>query len=59
MADAFLLREPDGPPRADHDRHREGPFRRASWLPWMQETGFTATSRLDPWRRDVFDGQKA
>lgn len=59
VAYAFLLREADGTTRAEHDRHREGVFRRASWLQWMQEAGFTAKSRLDPWRRDVFYGQKA
>ena len=59
VAYAYLLREADGSTRAEHDRHHEGLFRRASWLQWMSEAGFReARSRIDPWRRDVFSGRK-
>ena len=55
---AFLLREADGSVRAEVDRHVEGIFPRAAWLTWLGEAGFDATSRLDPWQRDVFSGRK-
>ena len=58
VAYAFLLRERDGTMRVELDRHLEGLFRRASWLQWMQEAGFSAKSRIDPWRRDVFYGRR-
>lgn len=58
VAFAFMLRERDGSMRVELDRHREGLFRRASWLQWMQEAGLSARSRMDPWRRDVFYGKK-
>lgn len=51
---AFLLRDPDGRVRAEHDRHVEGLFARARWLEWFGEAGLTATSVIDPWGRDVF-----
>lgn len=59
VAYAFMLREPDGTMRVELDRHREGLFRRASWLQWMQEAGFSAKSRIDPWHRDVFCGRRS
>ena len=56
---AYVLREADGSTRAEEDRHREGLFRRASWLQWMAEAGFRdPRSRIDPWNRDVFTGRK-
>lgn len=58
VAYAFLLRETDGTVRVDSDYHREGLFSRAAWLSWMEEAGFSATSRIDPWGRDVFVGIK-
>lgn len=58
VAYAFLMREPDGSTSVEMDRHREGLFPRASWLTWLNEAGFTATSRMDPWDRDVFSGRK-
>lgn len=54
VAFAFLLRDTDGVVHVDSDRHREGLFPRAAWLSWLQEAGFAATSRMDPWDRDVF-----
>lgn len=58
VAYAFLLREANGTTRVEMDRHREGLFPRAAWLAWIVEAGFRATSRLDPWNRDVFTGRK-
>lgn len=56
---AYVLRERDGTTRTEEDRHREGLFRRASWLRWMAEAGFRdPRSRIDPWNRDVFTGRK-
>jgi len=58
VAYAFLLREADGTVRVDGDRHQNGLFSRVAWLSWMQEVGFSVTSRIDPWGRDVFVGVK-
>jgi SAM-dependent methyltransferase len=58
VAYAFLMRDPDGSTSVEMDRHREGLFPRESWLTWLDEAGFTATSRIDPWERDVFSGRK-
>jgi SAM-dependent methyltransferase len=58
VAYAFLMRHPDGSTSVEMDRHREGLFPRQSWLTWMDEAGFTATARVDPWERDVFSGRK-
>ena len=55
---AFLLRTPDGTVTVDSDRHQSGLFARASWLAWLGDAGFTASSRLDPWKRDVFVGRR-
>lgn len=53
---AFLLREADGSVHVDMDRHTFGIFARARWLFWLEEAGFAARSRMDPWNRDVFVG---
>ena len=55
---AFLLRDADATVRADHDLHELGLFPRAAWMQWLRDAGFTASSRLDPWKRDVFLGIK-
>lgn len=55
---AFLMREADGTVHHDSDHHRFGVFPRASWLAWMEQEGLVATSRMDPWQRDVFVGKK-
>jgi len=55
---AFLLRERDGTVRAESDRHRLGLFSRAAWLRWLEEAGFSAASRRDPWGREVFIARK-
>lgn len=53
---AFLMREASGAVSAEHDVHQLGVFARASWIEWIREAGFTPSSRLDPWNRDVFLG---
>jgi SAM-dependent methyltransferase len=55
---ALVLREADGSVHVELDRHTEGMFPRASWLTWMEEEGFAATSRMDKWDRDVFVGRR-
>ena len=55
---AFLLRAADGALSVDSERHQFGLFARASWLAWLGDAGFTASSRLDPWKRDVFVGRR-
>jgi len=55
---AFLLREPDGSVRAELDRHRIGVFPRDTWRRLLAEAGFEATSRTDPWQREVFVGRR-
>jgi SAM-dependent methyltransferase len=37
---AYLLREPDGTMRVEHDRHVDGLFSRADWLRLLAEAGF-------------------
>ncbi len=54
----FVVREADGHEERVHEVHLHGLFPRASWLAWLDEAGFTATSRRDPWGRDVFVGRK-
>jgi SAM-dependent methyltransferase len=58
VAYAFLMRHPDGTTSVEMDRHREGLFPREAWLTWLDDAGFTAASRMDPWERDVFSGRK-
>ena len=41
---AYLLREGDGEPWVEKDRHVEGLFSREDWLRWLRETGFEARS---------------
>jgi len=58
VAYAFLLRDASGGTTVELDRHREGVFARRAWLAWLADAGFSATTRTDPWRRDVFVGRK-
>jgi SAM-dependent methyltransferase len=59
VAYSFLFRDPDGTVSVDMDRHTCGVFPRACWLEWLRAAGFQdVRSRLDPWNRDVFIGQK-
>ena len=55
---AFVFREPDGRVWSETDRHLFGLFPRPSWLAWLHAEGFEATSRRDPWNRDVFIARK-
>jgi SAM-dependent methyltransferase len=55
---AFLLREADGRLHVEQDLHRFGLFPRASWARWLDEAGFDARSRIDPWQRDIFIARK-
>jgi SAM-dependent methyltransferase len=57
VAYSFLLREADGTVHADMDRHTEGLFPRAAWLAWLEDAGFAASVRMDPWNRDIFIGR--
>jgi SAM-dependent methyltransferase len=43
---AYLLREPDGSVRAEHDRHVEGLFARAEWLRFLSDAGFKPRALL-------------
>lgn len=54
---AFLLREPTGEMHVEMDQHHVGLFARGAWVAWLREAGFSVTSRLDKWRRDVFVGR--
>jgi hypothetical protein len=58
VAYGFLLRESSGALHVESDRHRCGLFSRAAWASWLAETGFTPSSRIDPWNRDVFVGKR-
>ena len=39
---AYILREPDGTVRVEHDQHITGLFSRSTWLQLLSETGFDA-----------------
>ncbi len=54
VAFSFLLRDEHGRVELDGDHHRFGLFPRAMWFEWFEAAGFRATSRIDPWKRDVF-----
>lgn len=57
---AFLLREPGGEVRVEHDRHVEGLFPRATWLRLLEDAGFVARavpfehSELEPGSHELF-----
>ena len=58
---AYLLRHADGSVSAEHDRHVEGLFDRATWLRLQAEVGFTAEHRpLESHERggEVFLGRR-
>jgi SAM-dependent methyltransferase len=62
---AYLLRQPDGTVRSDHDRHTLGLFPRADWLKLLEETGFQAHSvpfehsEVEPGTTEIFIGVKS
>jgi SAM-dependent methyltransferase len=57
---AYLLRDPDGVTRVEHDRHVEGLFSREDWLRLLSEAGFEGKSvpfehsELEPGAYEVF-----
>ena len=55
---AFLFRDTAGRVISASERHVFGLFPRASWLSWLAAEGFSASSRIDPWNRDVFIARK-
>jgi SAM-dependent methyltransferase len=55
---AYLLREADGSVRAELDCHLIGCFPRGDWLAWLADAGFRTWIHTDPWRADVFVGDK-
>jgi SAM-dependent methyltransferase len=61
---AYVLRERDGSPRVELDRHIEGLFSRDQWLRWMRDAGFEARavpfdhSELEPGTYQVFTGHR-
>jgi SAM-dependent methyltransferase len=61
---AYLLREPDGSTRAEHDRHIEGLFARADWLRILREVGFEPSvvpfehAELGPGEYEAFVGRR-
>jgi hypothetical protein len=60
----FMLRDADGTVRAEHDRHVEGLFPRATWLRVLAEAGVDAVamplehSEVEPGVTEVFVGRK-
>jgi SAM-dependent methyltransferase len=55
---AFLLRDADGTVTVEQDVQVEGLFPRAAWRRWLHDAGFDASSRPDPWGREVFVGRR-
>ena len=55
---SIVMRERDGSVTSVLDHHRFGVFPRATWLTLMREAGLEASSRTDPWKRDIFAGRK-
>ena len=55
---AFMMRDAHGAVRVEHDRHVEGLFARAQWIEWLEACGFSVSSQLDPWGRDLFLARK-
>jgi SAM-dependent methyltransferase len=59
---AYLLRDPDGSVRVEHDRHVFGLFSRETWLRLLAEAGFAPSAAEFPSEgsvgREVFVGRK-
>jgi SAM-dependent methyltransferase len=51
---SFVFRNADGQVTSEMDRDLFGLFPRSTWLAWLHAEGFHATSRMDPWNRDIF-----
>ena len=62
---AYVIREPDGTVRVEHDQHITGLFPRATWLQLLSEAGFDAEalpfdhSTLEPGAQEIFVGKKS
>ncbi len=56
---AYLLREPDGAARVEHDRHIEGIFNREVWLRLLRQNGFEPKIVVDSYGRDIFVALRA
>lgn len=55
----YLLREPDGSARVEHDRHITGLFPRQTWLDLLAGAGFDEITAVhDNWNRDLFTAVK-
>jgi len=54
----FVVRAADGSEERVHEVHQHGLFPRTSWLAWLDEAGYEATSHPDPWGREVFVGRR-
>ncbi len=55
---AYLLRDPDGTVRVEHDRHVFGLFPDSLWADALESVGFQVTAHTDPWGTRVFSGTK-
>ena len=55
---AYLLRDPDGTVRVEHDRHVFGLFPDSLWTDALESVGFQITAHTDPWGTRVFCGPK-
>ena len=53
---AYLLREPDGTVRIEHDRHIQGIFLQSVWTDALTEAGFHTTVQTSQWGTPVFSG---
>ena len=55
---SLVFREPNGAVHGELDQHQLGLFPRAAWLEWLRAAGLSASTHADPWRTDLFVGQK-
>jgi SAM-dependent methyltransferase len=55
---AYLLREPDGSVRVEHDVNRCGVFPRATWLRLLDEAGVDSTVVPSAWGPEIFVGRR-
>jgi SAM-dependent methyltransferase len=59
---AYLLREPDGTVRVEHERHVCGLFPRATWLALLEQAGFEPSTKplelSDGWCGELFLGRR-
>lgn len=58
VAYALITRTQAGDTKVALDRHHEGLFGRAEWLAWLADAGFAVQAVRDPWRADVFLGER-